>query len=99
MTPRGQVWQHGPAVAEVASKDRVALLSMDELDAAPVLLTDTAAAIWQAIDGRRGLDEIVAATAAAFGADATSVAAGVESFVGDLSERGLVIPAQPGPRS
>jgi len=53
-------------------------------------LDGTGRAIWLAIDGRRGRDEIVALLAQQFEAPEEALAADVDRFLADLAGAGLV---------
>ena len=53
-------------------------------------LDGTARAIWQAIDGIRTREEIVAVLAQDFDAGADTLAADVDRFIADLAGAGLV---------
>jgi hypothetical protein len=50
--------------------------------------------VWELIDGRRSVDEIVDAIAREFDADRITVARDVGAFVATLRERGLVTVAE-----
>ncbi|MGE3691695.1 MAG: HPr-rel-A system PqqD family peptide chaperone [Novosphingobium sp.] len=53
-------------------------------------LTDSAKSIWSLIDGTRGKAELIEALCSQYGADRDVVAADVETFLGQLSEAGLL---------
>ena len=53
-------------------------------------LDGTGRAIWQAINGKRSRDEIVAHLVEQFAADAAVLAADVDRFLADLGGAGLV---------
>ena len=57
-------WRHADNVALVSAADRVAVVDLSRLDEPPVILTGTAAVIWESVDGA-GDDEAVAARVAA----------------------------------
>ena len=84
------VWRHAVEVAYVESEERVALLDLDRLDELPVVLTDSGAAIWLAVDGRRTDERIVSAVAEGFGAEVDQIAAQVRAFLQDLASRRLI---------
>jgi hypothetical protein len=91
------VWRHHPDLAVVDSPGRVALVSLDRLDEPPVLLTDTGAAVWELLDGRRTVGEVVGLLAAEVGLEPAEIRADVAGFVQQLAERALVAPVRPGP--
>jgi coenzyme PQQ synthesis protein D (PqqD) len=47
--------------------------------------------VWELIDGRRTVDEIVAVVVREFDVDPSTATEDVEAFVGDLLDKGLVI--------
>lgn len=54
------------------------------------MLNETGAAVWEALEAPRDLDELVDELAERFAADRAVVDADVRELLGDLQERGLV---------
>ena len=86
-----QVWRHSDRVAHVESPGRVALASLSDLAVPPMLLTDTAAAIWMLLDGSRDLEAVVTALAEAFEVEESDIRDEVIAFVDDLAARDLIV--------
>jgi hypothetical protein len=85
------VWKVGEDVAWVHGDDRVALLDLAKPGQLPVVLTDSSAAIWSAINGLRSDHEIVALVAALFEVNEEQIGEQVSAFLGDLASRGLIV--------
>ena len=86
------VWDIGPEVAWVNGEgDRVAVLDLDRLLEAPVVLSDTSAVIWRCIDGTSTDQEIVTQIAAAYEVNPDEIREQVLAFLGDLGQRHLIV--------
>ena len=68
--------------------DWAVLFNPDTAEAAGV--NPVGAAVWKMMDGRRSLDEIVAAIGEEFSEVPGAAAGEVAAFVGDLAEKGFV---------
>ena len=88
-----KVWVRKDELAVVESADRVVVLDLDRLDEPPLVLTDSATAVWSAIDGSRDEEGICAEVAGAFEVDTDRVRHHVLEFLGDLADRHLIISA------
>ena len=84
-------WQRSESLALVENDNRVVALNLDHLADPPVVLADTAAEIWRAIDGKRNEDEIAAEVARHFGIGPDSIRADVHAFLAQLAELGLIV--------
>lgn len=84
-------WRHSDAVAHVESPGRVALVSLSDLAAPPMLLTDSAAFIWGLVDGLRDVAAIVSACADEFGVDDHDIQGDVTAYLSDLAARRLIV--------
>lgn len=89
------VWAHSSEVAVVASEGRVAMVDLARLEAPPMVLNDTGAQIWQAVDGRRTTDQVVAHVAAEAGLQPDEIREHVAAFLDSLVELGVVVRATP----
>ncbi|CAB4726699.1 MAG: PqqD family peptide modification chaperone [Actinobacteria bacterium] len=69
---------------------RYALLNLGDLAAPPLILRDTAGQLWELIDGRRTVSELVGVVADLFGVEAEDVEGRVVEFLGELEALGLV---------
>ena len=87
------IWRHKDEIAVVSSQGRAVVLDLDRLDLLPVVLTDTAAAIWEAVDGECGDEAVVSRVADEFGVDADEVRAQILAFLVDLAARDLIVRA------
>ncbi len=87
------IWRHKAEIAVVSSQGRAVVLDLDRLDLLPIVLTDTAAAIWQAVDGERGDEAVVSRVADEFEVDADEVRAQILAFLDDLAARDLIVRA------
>jgi hypothetical protein len=85
------VWRHKDEVAVVAGENRVVVLDLDRLDQAPVVLTDSAAVIWQLVDGRRGDDAVVREVAEWFEVSEDEVRHHVLGYLEELAARDLLV--------
>ena len=84
-------WRRSDSLALVENDGRVVALNLDHLADPPVVLADTAAEIWRAIDGERSEDEIATEVARHFGIGADAIRADVHAFLAQLAEIGLVV--------
>lgn len=84
------IWHHASHVAQVRteSTNRVALLHLDSTQ--PVVLEDTAATIWDLIDGQRTERAILAELEASFQDQSGQMRAQVESFLATLEAQNLI---------
>ncbi|MFL6135462.1 MAG: PqqD family peptide modification chaperone [Nocardioidaceae bacterium] len=83
-------WHHARDIAVVAGSDRVAVLHLGRLEEAPMILTGTAAAIWEAVDGT-GDDEAVASRVAArYDVEASDIRNQVLTFLRHLASCHLI---------
>ena len=69
----------------------VLVLAPGAADAA--LLAGTGAAVWELLEGKVPLADVVQILAGAYDAEAAMVAADLEPVIAELTERGLVVPA------
>lgn len=74
--------------------DEVVLMDLEQGSFFSV--TGTALDIWNALDGTRDRDAVVATMSELFGASAAEIAHDVDSFLGELSAAGLVSGYTPG---
>jgi hypothetical protein len=86
----GGLLRHSSRVAWVSEEDRVVALPLDRLEELPVVLSGSSAAIWHAVDGSCGIEDVVAAVADEFDLPPETVDADVRAFLDDLETRGLV---------
>lgn len=88
--------EHGPVyrlskdVAVVGEGDRIVVLDLTRLDRPPMALEGTAARIWQAIDGERDQEQVIAHLAGAYGTTSEQIAGDVRIFLGQLVDLSLV---------
>ena len=87
------IWRHKAEIAVVSSQGRAVVLDLDRLDLLPIVLTVTAAAIWQAVDGERGDEAVVSRVADEFEVDADEVRAQILAVLDDLAARDLIVRA------
>jgi len=85
------IWRHKEEIAVVSGDNRAVVLDLDRLDLLPVVLTDTAAAIWQAVDGERDDEAVIAQVAEEFEIDADEVREQILAFLEDLAARDLIV--------
>jgi hypothetical protein len=86
----GAVWFHAPDIAFIAGKDRYVLLKLSEhASLQPLVLEGPAAAIWQAIDGKRSTQCIVDVVGTTY-PDSPSAAPDILRFLTLLRESGLL---------
>ena len=74
----------------VESEYRAVVLDLDRMDDPPLILTDSAAAVWWHIDGRNSEQDIVRKVARMFGVRGGEIADEVREFLGDLASRDLI---------
>lgn len=72
---------------------RIVLLDLTRLDAAPLVLADSAAAVWRCVAEPSTGGSVPSQVAAAYGLSAQEVADDVQSFLTDLTDRGLLLAA------
>jgi hypothetical protein len=87
------IWAHSSEVAVVAGEGRVAMVDLAHLEAPPMVLNDTGAQIWHAIDGRRTTDQVVAHVAGEAGLEPDEIREHVAAFLDSLVELGVVVRA------
>jgi Coenzyme PQQ synthesis protein D (PqqD) len=73
---------------ETAIDDETVVMDMDSAEF--FSLNETAGAVWRAIDGLRGRDEIVAAVAAEYGAEPQTLADDIDAVLAKFQEAGFV---------
>ncbi|GAA1945860.1 hypothetical protein GCM10009798_01040 [Nocardioides panacihumi] len=83
--------RHRAELAFTESADRVAVLDLDRPGEPAIVLTGPGSAIWAAVDGRRGIAEIVAVVASSYDVAESDVDADVRAFLQDLVARGLLV--------
>lgn len=85
-----QVWRVGADVAFVQSPDggRVAVLHLQQ--DVPIILTDTAASVWNGLDGTRTETELIEELARDYSTDASAIHGDVMALIRDLSTSGLI---------
>lgn len=86
-------WAHASELAEVVGEHRVVVVDLDHVDDPPVILTDSAAAIWQAVDGAHDDEGVVRVVADEYGVDPTEIRQQVVGFLRQLFTRHLIVPA------
>jgi Coenzyme PQQ synthesis protein D (PqqD) len=93
---RPRTWRHADELAEVVTDGRVALLDLTRLNEPPVVLTHSAAAIWDAVDGRRDEDAVVTRVAEGFDVPAAEIREHVSAFLEDLASCHLLARTEAG---
>ena len=78
------------AVRKLVQIDSVTVLDLAADSPAPLVLSETAAEIWYAIDGRRSTDEIISAVADGYGIPVHEVRADVIGFLTQLQLAGVI---------
>ena len=78
-------WRHADDVALVSDVDRVAVLNLSRLDEPPVVLTGTAAAIWDAVDGARDDETVASSVADLYGVPVDEIRHEVLTFLQHLA--------------
>jgi len=73
---------------ETAIDDETVVMDMDSAEF--FSLNETAGAVWRAIDGERGRDQVVAAVAAEYGIDPTEIASDVDELIAQMVKAGFV---------
>ena len=89
--PGSEPLRRHPELAVVESADRVTVLHLDHLAEPPLVLSGSGVAVWEAVDGRRTLAEVVEAVAASYGLEVVAVEAEVRVFVEELVGRGVLV--------
>lgn len=87
---RKGAWQHGAEVAFVRSEERVVALDLVHAPDAPQVLSPSASAVWDAIDGERSDEAIIAVIAEFYGVASEMIADDVRHFLTDLAAKGLI---------
>lgn len=83
-------WRHRERVVAVGDAERTALVDLDDPAHPPRILLGPAAAVWQAVDGRRDLAALAARVAEEFGLTGDDVVDDVAGFLRSLTGDGLV---------
>jgi pyrroloquinoline quinone biosynthesis protein D len=83
-------WSHSTDIALVSEPDRVAVLRLSRLNDPPVVLTGTAAAIWEAVDGSRDDEGVVACVAERYAVPVDEIRNAVLTFLRHLASCQLV---------
>ena len=78
-------------LAVVVAEDRVTVLDFNVLERPPLILEGTAMAIWTLLDGTRDRAAIVDVLAQQYDVPADEVSVGVDAFLRDLTELGLLV--------
>ena len=78
-------WRHVDNVALVSDVDRVAVVALSQLEEPPVILTGTAAIIWEAVDGARDDEAIAARVAAVYEVPVDEIRDDVMTFLRHLA--------------
>jgi hypothetical protein len=78
-------------LAVVDGDERVVVLDLDRPADPPVVLVDSARAIWDAVPEARTVSEVVASVAGRYAEDVAVVAPSVRTFLADLVVRGLLV--------
>ena len=84
------VWRRSADIAVVEHDDRVVVLNLDDIAAAPVVLEGTAAIIWHLLEGEDSEVRLVGEVARAFQVHPADVRADVHAFLLQLNDLGLV---------
>lgn len=77
-------------LAVSAADDRVTVLDLNAPDRPPLILEGTAMEIWRLLDGNLDRDALVEVLVDEYDVPADDVAAGVASFLQNLSDLGLL---------
>ena len=85
--------RHADELAVVVGDQRIVVLKLDEPETPPLLLTDSAATIWESVDGSRDADGIVAHVAEQFGVEDTEIREHVLGFLDELLALDLLVTA------
>ena len=78
-------------LAVVESEYRAVVLDLTRLDEPPLVLTESAAAIWWCIDGANTETEIISKVARLFGLAQNEIGEQVRAFLEDLSLRRFIV--------
>lgn len=90
MTGDARQWRRSTEVAHVESPGRVAMIDLTHLERAPVILEDTAAAIWGHLESPMSEQSLIAMLAEEYDVDAAEVAPSVREFLAQLEGLGFV---------
>ena len=84
------VWRVSADVACVQSPDggRVAVLHLEQ--DVPIILTGTAASVWNVLDGTRTETELIDELARDYGTDAAAIHGDVVALIHELSSSGMI---------
>ncbi len=85
--------RHADELAVVVGDQRIVVLELDQPEKPPVVFTDSAAAIWEAVDGTRDTDGVVAHVAHQFGVEASEIRDHVHGFLQELLALNLLVTA------
>jgi endonuclease V-like protein UPF0215 family len=78
------------AIAVVAESERVTVLELEHDDARPIVLTGSALAVWNEIDGASDQSEITLRLAAAFDQEPEGMLEGVGAFLRRLESAHVI---------
>ena len=84
-------WQKNPILAWREIDDEIVIVSPD--DSVLHELNETGSFVWKQLDGRRPVAEIAAGLAAEYDVGTEDALRDVETFLGELASRQLLIPA------
>jgi hypothetical protein len=88
------VLRRSPTVAWISDENRVVVLDLSARKVgAPLALSASAAAVWNALDGEQDVGEIIKSVATASGAPAHEIALDVIGFLEMLVRTGLIVRA------
>lgn len=83
-------WQHCAHVAFVSSDERVVAVDLERTPDIPQILSASASAVWNAIDGERSDDAIVTEVAEAYGIAPAQIEGDVLQFLTEMADSGLI---------
>jgi hypothetical protein len=87
----GSVWGRREHVAEVAGPGRVVLLDLEAPQGGPLVLEDSAAVVWDCLDGEHTVAQVCAEVAAYYEVPVGEVEVAVRDFVADMAARSLLV--------
>lgn len=87
---RRQVIRHADEVAWVASPDRVVVLRLADLASEPVMLTGTAAVIWELLAEPTAVESLLDSLGDGYDVEVGEIEASVTRFVSSCLETGLL---------
>ena len=95
---RPTIYQHAPSVVATSVAGTVVLVAvtapLGDLSADVFRLNDTAAAVWNALDGSSRLNQVAAGLSLRFATDVGRVSRDAESLVAHWLELGLIAEAE-----